>query len=67
MKAQAMMEDDVLEVAPEQQEAAAEAYSAALLTAAWPAKLSIPAGQPRRIVGLACEPVRRGRPPSVRH
>ena len=67
MKTQAVMEEEVLEIAAETQELVTEAYSAALLTAAWPAKLAIPTGQPRRIVGLACEPVRRGRPPSVRH
>lgn len=67
MKAQAVMEEDVIEVAAETQDLPTEAYSAALLSAAWPAKLAIPTGQPRRIIGLACEPVRRGRPPLVRH
>jgi hypothetical protein len=67
MKAQAVMEEEVVEVSAEPQELPTKAYSAALLSAAWPAKLAIPTGQPRRIIGLACEPVRRGRPPSVRH
>ena len=46
---------------------AVQPYTATLLTDAWPAPVIIPTGKIRRIQGLACEPVRRGRPPSVKH
>ena len=66
MKRIEVIEEEIVEPA-RTAPAEAEAYSAALLTAAWPAPVEIPTGEPRRIIGLACEPVRRGRPPAIRH